>query len=275
MIQVYQDIVQPVVRFPWESMREHEPSRLFTAASGQFVTVGTPAVLAEPITMTIWSYTDSVGGNQGPICVSNAGSNDHHWGIILVGSDVRFRTKDTDIAQASLASSAIVNTWQHLLGETASTSSRFISVDNVQSAEETTDQAVVNSGIDNTTVGAWRRGSDGLFWSGRLMWPCVWDVILTPSEKTRLSSGVPPWWVRPESIVSCPDLGSLWDPFLRESFTDTNGTVIANPYRDWTLPDDTAQFIDTPAAAEGDPEGPLVGGKLIRGGILTHGRLVA
>jgi hypothetical protein len=252
MIQVYQDIVQPVVRFPWESMREHEPSRAFVQGSTQYFELATSVLSGVPSTFSTWFNVNDLTNDH--ILMALANSSGATVFFILraaggiAGDPLRFTARNAGTARHADTTVAFkMNTWQHALARVRSATDRDCRIDN--GSEGTSTDAITPAGIDTMSIGRVGDSSPTGNIDGRLSWPCFWNVYLTDAEGGELASGRPPWEVRPESIVACPDFRTLWDPFLKLQFPSFNGPTIANPYRDWTLPGDTAQFIDTPVAA--------------------------
>ncbi len=246
MIKVYQDIVQPVVQFPWESVREHEPSRLFVSGDTEFFSVDVAALATLTMTMACFFNPTTTNIFQTMIWVGDkdSGANAFVLGLDNTGA-VRGRQRGQGSDVIVTTTTATAGAWDHGI-VTHTPSDIDVYLNNGGTANVTNTQIPAN--LDRTTYGYLGDSTPGSPFNGRIFWPCIWNVVLNESERARLVSGVPPWYVRAESIVSCPNLKTLYDPFMQLSFTNT-GTIIANPFRDWTLPDDTALWGSVTGAA--------------------------
>lgn len=252
MIKVYQDIVQPVIRFPWEPAREHEPSRAFVSGSLQYLERAAP-ITGPPLTLSSWINFTDLTSVHSIISLADSSVGDQYFLLMArgnVGGDpIRFDARSVGISSADTSIGYLANTWQHVCAVAGGVDDRSVFIQGGNEGTNTT--TTTPTGIDVISIARLGDSTPGAYADGRIFWPCVWNVALTNAEVSRLASGVPPWWVRPEAIVACPDLRTLYDPFMRASFKNF-GSVIANPYRDWTLPDDIDILGSAVGAAVGN-----------------------
>lgn len=217
--------------------RDREPSRLFDDGNTEYASINVAAITGYPFTMACWFYADDATIRGSLMWVGDKDATNYWTALELrgdVGTTVDAFSHEYIGGSGSAAAQSIatfsVNTWHHAIGEWPDANARASGVDG---ANRGTDANAVGamSAHDRTAIGMHRDSSPSRPFSGRIFWSCIWDVILTAAEWAVLgnrSNPTPPWEIRPASIVSMPNMRTLWDPYMRALWTPT-GTRPANP----------------------------------------------
>lgn len=211
--------------------RAYEPSRLFDDAASEYLAHG--VVLTDaPITLAAWVYADAAV-DQTIISLSDtAGTADCFLLYYKSTRKLRAFVQADGVTGCSetTANYGAENTWHHTVGVYSAHNNRTAFLDGVAATSNTT--ALSPANVDNARVGVLSRNHvDLVYFSGRIFLPCVWNVALSATEIAALANRqrfTPPWEVRPESIVSMPNMRTLWDPYMRARWTPT-GTKPAPP----------------------------------------------
>lgn len=187
-------------------------ARLFDDASTEYLHyVGVP-VTVEPITMACWGRTDSNALDQTMMALGNDGSQGFYRVYFAgnVASDPVSAQKQMAGGGTSGIAAKIgysVNTWHHITGLFGSTTSRYVYLDGVPSAQNTT--GVPDASVDFTALGVVKRSSLALYLSGSLAWPAIWSAALSAGEIAALAAGAYPPTIRPDSLVAFWPLGGF------------------------------------------------------------------
>lgn len=211
-----------------------EPARRFVAASGNYLGYASAAVAADPLTMACWFWSTSATLSQTLIGLTDSGDNSNYYRILLrgdiAGDYVRAdaRTSGGFVYSAITTAGYKTDQWQHACGIFASATDRRIYLNGGSVGQNT--ESVIPTTLNRTAVGVLWRSALVEPHSGLIFWPAIWRAELFVSELQRLAAGTPPWLIRPESIVACPRMDSLYDPYLR-AYWANNGTEIAQPLR--------------------------------------------
>lgn len=186
-------------------------------------------ITATPLTMACWFNSDSIAAAQClmSICVSGGS---HRFMISAngdaAGDPCRAYTIDAGIPYAESTTGYTASTWYHCAGVFASTTSRAIYLNGGSKGTNAT--SATPAGLNRTIIGARISTTYGAFTDGRIAYPCYWNVALTDDEVVSLASGIHPSFIRPASIVYCPDIEGYsspeYDPYSQVSFT-VNGTA--------------------------------------------------
>lgn len=212
---------------PPASFWGQQPGRSFVSASTHYAQIDIAAVSDVPITMAAWVFPVSFANDNTIMCVCNSSAADNSL-LLALQSNGTAKTVTYGAYYRSAASTGALPSgkWTHVAGVIAGTADRKTFIRGVQDGSST--DATTVSGLNRTALGRLARSSPVDYFNGKIFWPCIWSAALSASEIRSLASGVPPWLIRPRSIASCPDLTSLYDPFLRASWTNS-GTTLATP----------------------------------------------
>jgi hypothetical protein len=258
-------------------------ARLFDDADSQYLHTGTVIVDEPPFTMVCWVNLDDDGIIH---TVMWSGDQDqsnrfHCLQVSGSGGTVRAVSVAGNTGVASSGTGWTINNWHHAGGVWPNADSRTAYLNGVAGTEDTTSTStVVTDGFD---IGRSGDSTPVQHTSGLLAELAVWNVALTAAEMAILAAGFSPLLVRPESLA-------LYVPGVREQASGDDrdlvrgaafasngaaGAVSTGAHPRIIYPQAYHLGLAAAAAApEGDPEGPLVGGKLVGRGLLG-GRLAA
>lgn len=217
---------------PSDQFWGYQPGRGFVSASSQQIYVPTAVVSGPPFTVSAWYSKRTLGVNNAIWGLgTETGTTTHHHTLYSDTSNrLNCRTSDTS-GYASVATEPILaGEWIHYAGVWASSASRTAFMKS-KKATPNTDNATPGLTMSYTFIGHINGGST-TYANGSLAWLAVWNVALSDNEVFQLAQGIPPWLVRPQSIVSCPDMHTLYDPFLNAAWTNS-GSTLAAPARVW------------------------------------------
>lgn len=224
-------LTEPKTRMRGLRRAQGQVARGLVRASNHRLTM--PSIsIAEPLTLACWAYplvAASVNQCLMSIRVDYLTSGSF-VGLILDNSNPSLLSAAAWVAaySASSKSGVVANRWQHMAGVYSAANNKRAYLDGVAATANTTNRGT-DASLD-AYIGYFARGvSTGPF-GGQLHWPCIWSAALTAGEIQSLARGTPPWEIRPQSIVACPDMQSLYDPYLRATWTNS-GTTIAEPPR--------------------------------------------
>lgn len=182
-------------------------SRLFDDAASMYLEHGAAVVTSPPFTFACWFTSDEDPPDASQVLLSigeTTSANRYYLGWSAVLGRIYAGARDTADSYAQTSTSPSANVWQHACYVEAATNSRAVYLNGGGKGVETTNR--IPSGLTATAVGATHTiGGRGAYWSGRIAWPCIWNVALSDSEVAQLASGLPPWCIRPSNIVA------LWD----------------------------------------------------------------
>jgi hypothetical protein len=192
-------------------------ARAFDDASSEYLQTGTWSNLALPITIACWFYSDDLTIHQRPVSVLDHTNAQYDFiSLQLRGNEAG----DPVAAQAQLVetfgmsksgSGYSANTWHHIVGVFASTTSRTVYLDGVAGTEDTT--SIASNGYSRTEIGRVSEGdgtSDLQYMSGNVAEFGLWSVVLTATEIAALAAGFWPPMIRPASLHSySPLIGRL------------------------------------------------------------------
>lgn len=243
-------LVVPVRDSFLDQQRAYEPSRLFDDVATEGITVAGDPSGGEPFTLACWVWSDTVALPQALMSIGNSGGTDYHALFLRgdVGGDpvdaASFDGAATSEARTTTGYSA--NTLVHACGVWAAPNDRRVYVYGGSKGVSAGSRVVTR---DACALGVTADSTPIRYLSGRVFWPCAWNVALTDDEIAAIgdrSNPTPPWEIRPESIVSMPSMRTLYDPFMRAHWTAT-GTVLAPAHKLWSPPTQVSTY--TPATA--------------------------
>lgn len=191
---------KPVMAYRWDE------------ATASQVTYDFAPVGEVPATMAIWFYDTLSSLNDRNMIQIQDKDPDNQYFRMHVGETgsgtptthkIAIYAKNVTAGEF-YASTAIERTqdhWHHACGVFAASNSRTIYIDAGNEGTNTLDAGEMATAIlDSITIGREGDSTPDDSWNGSLIWPAVWNVVLTPSEIKLLASGVSPHLVRPESL---------------------------------------------------------------------------
>lgn len=191
-------------------------ARLFDDASTEYLGNVGAVVLAEPMTLAGWFYSDLDGGQTIVSVGDSAGT--HYFGLQLRGQDggdpVVAKSFGSANVHASSTSGYSVNTWHHGVAVFAANDDRAAFIDGGNKGTESTASTV--STPDASSIGVSADSTPYGYFSGRIAEVGVWDAALTDVEVAILAAGYSPLFVRPQNLVA------YW-PLIRDEDQDRVG----------------------------------------------------
>ncbi len=229
-------------------------ARNFVRASSQYLEIaGRTPVIAAPLTMACWIYTDDVTVNQIVMSTSRAADN-QRFNLQVAGSvggdPIRWIVADTGTEIAATSTGVTVNTWHHACGVEVSSTDHSAFIDGGSKVTATDDRTP--NGQADFSIGRFGGLTAGGNMSGRIAEPTVWNIALSDLEVALLAAGVHPFKIRPQNIVAYfplvhDDLDrSETNLATRFHLTPFNSpTFQIHPPKIWRVPPLAAQFIET------------------------------
>lgn len=208
-------------------------ARLFDDGATQYLSFAGAAVTSPPMTVDVRFKTDDGDLTQCLACLGTTGGAADFIKIILTniagGTVVRFNTNSGGGGFADTTASYATGIWQHATGVWSAANARAVYLEGGNKGVD-----VANAGnptLDVMVIGA-RQHSGGIaqYMSGLIGEVVLRDVALTDSEIAVLPY-VPPWKVRPKSIVRHWSLyrraGGDVDLMRNDRMTPVNGPTWA------------------------------------------------
>lgn len=252
-------------------------ARLFDDASTHYLENAAAVLTAYPFTMAAWAKSNDATVLQTVMGLGNAaaGSPYHvlQFAGATVGDPIVYRMNEgTGQVLSTTSTGYTANTWHHVCAVGRSATSRDVYIDGGSKGSEATNRAFGT--CTRTAIGRRTLLTPSNYFSGDIAEAAFWSTDLTDAEVALLAKPVSPLLIRPDALVAYWPLGGNFSPEIdligKFDLTVTSATKSAHPRVYYPAPTWTP-FIA--AAAGGDPEGSLVGGKLLRGGLLLHGVL--
>ena len=209
-------------------------ARGFTAADTEYFRSTSVSLSAFPVSFACWAlHSDASPASDVLIQIQDeAGpSNWARLGLTANG-DVRIRSQNAGGGTQAIVgagSPMVQNTWHHCAGTMtdAGGGSAWAYMDGT-SGSEVTGTMFFPAGIDSITIGYANDSTGSDPWNGNIFWPAVWAAVLSADDITALRKGVPPWVIKPESLIHFAPLagsdGNERDWMTGSAFTET-GTV--------------------------------------------------
>ena len=180
-------------------------ARAFVRASSQGLEHGAAVIGAYPLTLAAWVRSDDATVGQSILGVFNATVD--RWIRIELRGDIggdpaRIEAYDgVTNANAATSSGYSANTWHHVCGVSASSTSRIVYLDGGNSGSDTT--ALLFPAEDRTAIGKRLMfGGDDFFFSGRIAEAAIWSAALDAAEVAALAKGFSPLLIRPTSLAA-------------------------------------------------------------------------
>lgn len=243
--------------------------------SNQYLEIGSAPVTAAPLTLAAWAYFDTLGSGREVMCLNDASATVQTFRLVYSHGALAMAAiaQDGSTGQANSSTTPSTGTWHHCCAVFSSTTSRTAYLDGGNSGSNAT--SISPSGIDRSNIAAFRNGTDPvvLHLDGRVAEAAIWSAALSAAEVASLGDGFAPPLIRPDALVA------YW-PLIRDGDKDRIGgfdltavntpTVGSHPPIIYPAP----QTVTVPAAAAVGSQGPLIGGRLVGGHLVRGGVLV-
>jgi hypothetical protein len=211
------------------AQRLTEPSRFFVRASSEHLVLSSAPVTAVPLTLACWFRSNNSATRQTLMSLVDSAASNNHFALTARGASAAdplgamVQAGGTEVV-ASTSTGYTANRWHAACAVFTSATDRAAYIDGGSKGTNATSRTP--TGINRSEIGDASTLAATAF-DGEIFWPFVWSAALTDEEARRLALGVPPWLVRPQSLVAGPDLLSLLDPFVRAQWVAT-GTKLGD-----------------------------------------------
>ena len=177
-------------------------ARLFNDAASHSLLYSGAVVSAAPCTFASWMRTNDLGVSQTIVSVGDSSKTNNYKRLSWSQGQNAIIAQEAAGGSvfAATTAAATANTWHHAVAAFDSSSPYQIAwLDGGNKGTSTSDKTP--SGIDQTGIGAWARGSPTQYFSGDLAEAAIWNVVLTDAEVAMLALGLCPLFVRPANLV--------------------------------------------------------------------------
>lgn len=247
-------------------------AKFFVRTSSQYMTVASTPITAAPMTVSCWFRPSSFAANGRVLSIGDVDVTNEQWSLgynTLGRARWSAQTSAGEAFATYTGASMSTSVWYNLIGVEAAANSRIVYLDGA-SATNTTSRAP--AGADTLRVAAKVASTPADFADGDIAELGIWDVALTTDEIASLVRGYSPLFVRPGNLV-------FYMPLVRQN-TEVVGGLSLSEVASPTVSDHCRTYYPfqlytgIPAApVAGGAVGPLIGGRLVKHGIL-QGRLV-
>lgn len=182
-------------------------ARNFNGTSQHLDVTATPAS-ATPLTLAAWWLPANTSTTMG---IFNIWVAQNEFLLQQNSTILRAQASSTagGTASASTVATITANQWNHGAAVFTSATSRTVYLNGGNAQSNTT--SITPSGLTTTTIGF--RGLNGSnFVNGPIAEAGIWNVALSANEVAALAKGVPPRYVRPQSLVGYWPLWGLLSP---------------------------------------------------------------
>ena len=252
-------------------------ARLFDDASLQYLENTSAIATAAPITMAAWAYTDDATISENVLGIGGNGTVNSfrlNFGGATAGDPIRAISAEAGVFAIAVTTTGFsANTWHQVCVVFAAADDRRAFIDGGSKGTNATTNTP--GSLSYTQIATVREASSqGGYFSGSIAEAAIWNIALSDEEIALLAKGFSPLFFRPQSLLAYWPLVRTDDNdrFGRANMTAVNAPTVADHPPKIIYP--APVLISYPsAAAPAELEGPLVWGKLLRGGVLSR-RLV-
>jgi len=197
----------------------------FTAASSQYLSIGSTPVTAEPFTISCIARPATT--NQTTVMVAIESGVNHRYALSLISGVVSVQSIANNNNTVSVGSALSANTDYHCAGVWAASNSRVAFLDGTPGTPGTVN--VVPVGISLIKVAARTSSSTvGAFFNGRLSNVGIWNIDLSGEEISALAKGMSCEKIRPQNLVfHAPLVRDLQDARGGLTITNNNAATVA------------------------------------------------
>lgn len=207
-------------------------ARVYDDASSQSHTMPFTLVTGAPVTLTAWVYCDAAAFTGACLGLYDTSAEDHYILIDVLSTLVPrivIAAGGAD-AIATGPSDFTINTWHHIAGIKRGAADQQAYVDGVGGTLDTTN--ITPTGLDTVGIGAEATNTVEAFWSGRLLWPAIYNTDLSDTEIQEGADGRSPLYIRRDALVSFPPLedDDDFDIISGTALTANNGPTVVNDF---------------------------------------------
>lgn len=199
--------------------------RLFDDASSEFMEKDVAPITAAPFAMMCSVRSNDSSTIQGAMFLGDKDVASERW-ILLLWSDgkVRFGAHDGGAVDYAITTASwSQDTWHHITGVEASTTSRSVYLDGANKVSETT--STTPSGADRISIGRLGDSTPSAHMSGDIADALLLNVEPTDAEITNINNGFLPRRIRPKNVKGYWPILGVASPETDWSFEDNDLTL--------------------------------------------------
>lgn len=180
-------------------------ARVFNGLN-QWLSYTAAAVASPPMTLACWFNVASTTGTYGLITFGGSTDAGGLTARGAAGGVVAAWSLQGGSYSESVSAAYSANTWNHGAAVFSSTSHRQAFLNGSSGSANTNARS---PSVSRTGIGATARTIPSGFCNGSIMWPAIWNAVLTDDEIASLAAGAYPATIRPDALVFCPPLGGF------------------------------------------------------------------
>lgn len=176
-------------------------SRVFTAASTEWLAAATTPVATIPFAISLFFRPTTVGVAQTMCWIGDASDAAQYFEVALDATDhlVAHVQSGATSGVAASAGTVTVNTWHHAFAIFTSATSRRIALDGGTEANNTTN--ATPTGVDVIAFARRNDSTPTTYYDGHLMWAAIWNVSFADGEYEILSERKCPLYFSRDNLV--------------------------------------------------------------------------
>lgn len=191
-------------------------SRLFVAASSQYLTYAGVILTDYPFTVSYWAKVTALSAQTHFYVGDQTGNTDYFWLGIDASGFPNIAARNSSVSRQTPHNVAVTTgTWVNIIGVWASATDRRVYLNNDAGTQDTT-SCVAGAGFDVTTIGRLDRASINFYTDARLAHMGVWTSALDATSRASLAAGQPPsavgapidYWKLTDNVSPETDSGS-------------------------------------------------------------------
>lgn len=240
-------------------------ARLFDDASSQYLQKQVAPVTGPPFTMACWFRADDDTIAMTLMWLGLSTSAADGWMLRprgnIAGDPLTLAVATSaGTNQIDTTTGFTINTWHHACARIIASNNRNVRIDGGSEKSTTVDRAPATP--NRISIGREAQSSPTRYFSGRIAEAGLWNVSLSDNEVVALSRRIPPWRIRPGSLVGYWPIWGLHSPEIdltnqKNSLTVTGATAANHaPVRPLSRMVTFPQSVGA-AAADDDFVGPL------------------
>lgn len=222
-------------------MAKHRPHKLHTPifarkfdGSSSTLKITSAPITDYPATLACFAKFDTLGAQRDLVGIFDISETDTRvrigpTALSIINAQIDNAGTTLNAAGGGSATAIATNRVHHIAGVYRTSADIEAYKDGRSEGTGTSPTTTWPGGLDTLAIGYQADSSPTNYMDGQIWWVGYWNVALSAGEIRALAQGRPPYTIRPENLVSFPDLQTLWDPILGAKWTQTNTTPALAP----------------------------------------------